>query len=218
MIALSESKGVFLSEAFWTRFIPARRMVEDVLAKGTIGQVTSMMVQFGIALEHRERLVKPELAGGALLDLGVYTINFARMFAGSEVKNISSAAVLSPEGVDWANNVTLTFENGCLAILHSNMRSNTHNSGIIYGKEGRIEVNNTNNFDSIKVFNKDGALIQDLAIPEQITGYEYEVLACMKAISEGKLECEEMPHSETLRMMEIMDEARAQWGMKYPGE
>lgn len=218
LIALSESKGVFLSEAFWTRFMPSRKMVDALLKENLIGQMTSMTVEFGYALEHRERLVKPELAGGALLDLGVYTINFALMFAGSEVKNVTSAAVLSSEGVDWANSVTLTFENGCLATLHSNMRSNTHNHGTIYGKEGRIEVENTNNFESIKVFDKDGVLLRDLEIPKQVTGYEYEVLACMKAISEGKLECEEMPHSETIRMMEIMDEARAQWGMKYPGE
>ena len=218
LIALSEEKGVFLCEAFWTRFMPARQMVQEVLNKGTIGEVTSMLAQFGIALEHRERMVKPELAGGALLDLGVYTINFARMFAGCEVAEVTAAAVLSPEGVDWTNSVTLTFENGCLALLNSTMRSNNHNQGIIYGKEGRIEVMNTNNFESIRVFNKEGALIQDIPIPEQITGYEYEVLACMKAISEGKLECEEMPHSETIRMMEIMDEARARWGMKYPGE
>lgn len=218
LIALSKEKGVFLCEAFWPRFMPSRRMVEEVLEQGTIGQVTSMLAQFGAALDYRERMVKPELAGGALLDLGVYTINFARMFAGCEVKDITAAAVLSPEGVDQVNSVTLTFENGCLALLNSNMCSNAHNRGIIYGREGRIEVVNTNNFESIKVFNKDGVLIQDLDIPEQITGYEYEVLASIKAISEGKLECEEMPYSETIRMMEIMDEARAQWGMKYPGE
>lgn len=218
LIALSKEKGVFLCEAFWTRFIPARKLVEDVLAQGTIGEVTAMLAQFGAALEYRERMVKPELAGGALLDLGVYTINFALMFAGSEVKSISSAAVLTPEGVDRVNSVTLTFENGCLALLNSNMSSNAHNRGIIYGREGRIEVNNTNNFDSIKVFDKDGVLVRDVEIPAQITGYEYEVLACMKAIAEGKPECEEMPHSETIRLMEIMDEARAQWGMRYPGE
>lgn len=218
LIALSKEKGVFLCEAFWTRFIPARKMVDELLQKDVIGEITSMLAQFGAALEYRDRMFKPELAGGALLDLGVYTINFARMFAGCEVTDITAAAVLSPEGVDRVNSVTLTFENGCLALLNSNMSANTHNRGVIYGKKGRIEVNTTNNFDSIKVYDNSGALIQDLEIPEQITGYEYEVLACMKAISEGKLECEEMPHSETIRMMEIMDEARAQWGMKYPGE
>jgi len=55
-------------------------------------------------------------------------------------------------------------------------------------------------------------------VPEQINGYEYEVMACMKAIQEGKIECEEMPHSETLRVMELMDSIRADWGMKYPCE
>ena len=85
LVELSESKGVFLSEAFWTRFMPSRKMVDALLKENLIGQMTSMTVEFGYALEHRERMVKPELAGGALLDLGVYTVNFALMFAGSEI-------------------------------------------------------------------------------------------------------------------------------------
>ena len=55
-------------------------------------------------------------------------------------------------------------------------------------------------------------------VPEQINGYEYEVIACMKALENGAVECREMPHSETLRVMELMDTIRKQWGMRYPGE
>ncbi len=218
LIEMSREKNVLLVEAFGTRFIPARRMVDEVLKKGTIGEVTSMISEFGSASEHLDRMVKPELAGGALLDLGVYTINMALMFAGGEVKDITSTAVMSAEGVDLDNSVTLTFDNGCLALLHSNIRSNTRNHCIIYGRNGRIEIRTINNFDEIKVYNKAGELIEDLEIPEQVSGYEYEVLACVEAMKQGKIECEEMSHNETLRLMEILDTARAQWGMKYPGE
>ncbi len=218
LIELSREKNVLLVEAFWTRFIPARYMVEEILKRGIIGEITSMISEFGNACEERDRMIKPELAGGALLDLGVYTINLALMFAGSEVKDITSTAVMSESGVDLDNSVTLTFENGFLAILHSSIRSCTRNHGIIYGRQGRIEIRTTNNFDEIKVYDNSGALLEDLQIPEQISGYEYEVLACMEALKQGKIECEEMPHSETIRLMEILDTARAQWGMKYPGE
>lgn len=218
LVELSESKGVFLCEAFWTRFQPMRKTLEDLLAREVIGEVTSVIAEFGLTLEHRERLVKPELAGGALLDLGVYPLNFALMSIKSPVKQVSSAAVLSPEGVDWANSMTLVFENGCIAMLHSNMRSMSHNGAIFYGKKGRIEVVNTNNIETIKVYGSDDTLWETIERPEQINGYEYEVLACMEALKQGKLECEEMLHSETLRMMELLDTMRAQWGMKFPCE
>ncbi|MBQ2990506.1 MAG: gfo/Idh/MocA family oxidoreductase, partial [Clostridia bacterium] len=58
----------------------------------------------------------------------------------------------------------------------------------------------------------------DIEIPPQISGYEYQVRACMKALEEGAIECPEMPHSETIRVMELMDALRAQWGVKYPFE
>ncbi len=218
LIRLSEEKGVFLTEAFWTRYMPARAMVEDLLNRDVIGEITSVTASFGLALENRERLVKPELAGGALLDLGVYPLNFALMFVRSEVTDITSSAVLSPEGVDWSNGVNLTFENGCQALLHSNMRSLVRNEGVIYGKKGYIEVINTNDPEVIIVHDMHGNVIERLERPEQITGYEYEILACMEALQQGKIECEQMPHSETLRMMELLDRMREQWGMKFPCE
>ena len=218
LIRLSEEKGVFLAEAFWTRYMPARDKVDELLAKGVIGEITSVVSGFGLTLEHRERMVKPELAGGALLDLGVYPLNFALMFVKSPVKDVVSSAVLSPEGVDWANSMTLTFENGCIALLHSNMRSMTYNGGIIYGKKGHIEVKGTNNIESIMLYGNDDVLIESYEVPEQISGYEYELLDCMEALEQGKLECEKMPHSETLRAMELLDTMREQWGMRFPCE
>ncbi len=218
LLQLSREREVFLTEAFWTRFMPARVMIEELLEKDVIGEVTSVSASFGVPLEHKERMVKPELAGGALLDLGVYPLNFALMFVKSPVKGVVSSAVLSPEGVDWANSVTLTFENDCLALLHSNMRSQTHNEGILYGRKGRIEVKGTNNIEAITVYDNAGAVLEQLEIPKQISGYEYEVEACMEAIRQGKTECEQMPHSETLRVMELLDTIREQWGMRFPCE
>ena len=218
LIRLSEEKKVFLAEAFWTRYMPVRAMIEDLLQKDIIGEVTSVVASFGLALEDRERLVKPQLAGGALLDLGVYPMNFALMYVPSKVKELTSTAVLSKEGVDLTNSVTLTFENDCLAQLHSNMSSLTRNEGILYGKKGYIEVINTNNPEAVTVYDGEGKVVQRLEIPKQFNGYEYEILACMEALEQGRIECEQMPHSETLRMMELLDKARQQWGLEYPCE
>lgn len=218
LIALAKEKNVLLVEAMWTRFMPARQMVDDLITEDIIGRIMSVTANLGYDIKHKERLIKPELAGGALLDLGVYPIQFALMTVKSPLKKISSDAVLSREGVDLMNSITLTFENGVMAVLHSSMMSSTDREGIIYGNNGRIHVHNINNCEGITVYDKSGKVIKELAVPTQINGYEYEVLACAEAIRNGDLECWQMSHEETMRGMEILDEIRRQWGMQYPCE
>ena len=218
LITLARNKGLLLAEAFWPRYMPSRKMIDDLIAQGTIGEVHSVMADFGAPLTHVERLRNPELAGGALLDLGVYPLNFALQIFKGQVKEIRSGAVMSPEGVDWMNGMTLTFEDGKMAVLHSNMRANMGNRGIVYGDKGHLEMGDLNNCSEIRVYDDDKRLAACYPVPEQINGYEYEVLACARAIRAGQVECEEMPHSETLRLMKILDAVREQWGMKFPCE
>ena len=218
LIRLSEEKGLLLTEAIWTRYMPSRRMIDELVDSGVIGEVTSLTANLGYVLDHVERMQNPELAGGALLDLGVYPINFAMMVFHSEIKNVASSAVMSPKGIDWMNSITLTFEDGKMAVLHSNMLAQTDREGVINGSKGYIEIQTINNCEEIRVFNLDREITARYQVPEQINGYEYEVIACQKAIEDGRVECEEMPHSETLKVMKLMDEIRGQWGMKYPCE
>lgn len=218
LIALAKEKKVLLVEAMWTRFMPARQIIDDLLAEGTIGKVMSITANLGYDIKNKERLIKPELAGGALLDVGVYPIQFALMTVHSPLVKISSDAVLSPEGVDYCNSVTLTFENGVMAVLHSSMLGLTDREGVIYGENGSLRVHNINNCEGISVYDKQGQFVKEVAVPPQINGYEYEVLACVEAIRNGELECREMSHKDTLQGMKILDTIRAQWGMKYPCE
>lgn len=218
LIRLSEEKGLFLTEAIWTRYMPSRKMIDDLVESGVIGEVTSLTANLGYVLDKIERMQNPELAGGALLDLGVYPINFALMAFHSEVKSVSSTAVLSPKGIDWMNSITLTFEDGKMAVLHSNMLAQTDREGVINGTKGYLEIQNINNCEEIRVFNLDREMTARYQVPKQINGYEYEVIASMKAIEAGKVECEEMPHSETLKVMRLMDDIRRQWGMRFPCE
>lgn len=218
LIRMAKDKGLLLAEAIWTRYMPSRKMIDEIVESGVIGKVTSLTANLGYVLPHVERMQKPELAGGALLDLGVYPINFALMAFHEDVQNITSTAVLSPAGIDWMNSITLTFADGKMAVLHSDMLAQTDRQGVINGDKGYIEVQNINNCEEIRVFDLARKMIARYERPQQINGYEYEVISCMKAIEEGKTECPEMPHSETLRVMKIMDEIREQWGMTYPCE
>ena len=217
VLAYAKEKGVFVTEAIWTRFIPMRFTLDEILASGIIGEPSTLTADLGYCLSHLDRMKKPELAGGALLDLGVYTINFALMAFGTDIKEIKSSCVKNEYGVDLNNSIIINFADGKVAMLHSNMSSCLDKRGIIYGDKGRIEFENINNCEGICVILNDGT-IKEYPTPPQITGYEYEVIASLKAISEGKLECEEMPHTETIRIMEIMDGLRNEWGIRYPFE
>lgn len=218
LMKLVREKQVLLTEAIWTRYMPSRKMIGDLLESGIIGKVSSMTANLGYPLMDVPRLVQPELAGGALLDLGVYSITMALMLFHEEITDVVSAAVFSPEGVDWMNSITLTFADGKMAVLNSNMTARTDCRAIVNGDEGYMEITEINNPEEIRVFDRDGKLRECFQVPEQINGYEYEVLACIRAIGEGKLECEEMPHSETLRVMRLMDQIRGQWGFRLPCE
>ncbi|MCM1299688.1 MAG: Gfo/Idh/MocA family oxidoreductase [Firmicutes bacterium] len=210
-------RGLFISEAMWTRFMPMRSVLDGIVGSGEIGEISALTANLGYELSHVERLQKPELAGGALLDLGVYTINFALMAFGNNISDIRSSCVKNGYGVDKTNSIIITFADGKTALLHSNAAAATDRLGIIYGTEGRIEFYNINNCEGIKVIPAEGA-VTEYKTPAQITGYEYEVEASLKAIGEGKTETPFMPHSETLRVMEIMDSLRKEWGVKYPFE
>ncbi len=218
LIRLSREKHLLLAEAIWTRYMPSRNMINEILASGVLGKVTSLTANLGYILPHVERMQNPELAGGALLDLGVYPINFALMAFQGEVKEVHAAAVMSPKGVDWVNSMTFIFEDGKMAVLHSDMLAQTDRQGVISGDKGYLEVQNINNCEEIRVFDLDRKMTACYHVPEQINGYEYEVLSCIKAIEEGKVECPEMPHSETLRVMKLLDGIRRQWGMVFPCE
>lgn len=218
LIALAKEKKLLLAEAMWTRYMPSRKMIEELITGGAIGEPFSLTANLGYSMAQKERLQDPELAGGALLDVGVYPINFALMVFRGEIKKIDTTAVLSPRGVDCLNSVTLTFDGGKMAVLHSSMLSVTDRSGVIYGNKGYIEVKNINNCEEIRVFDINHQMTACHKVPEQINGYEYEVISCIKAIKEGRSECEEMPHKETLRVMRLLDRIRNEWGMRYPCE
>lgn len=218
LLAFAKEKGVFITEAIWVRYMPSRKMLEEIIAGGEIGEITSVTANLGYDIQHVERMQRPELAGGALLDVGIYPLSFISMVLGDDVKNIVSTCTKTATGVDEQNVMILEYDGGKLATAHSGMLAATEQYGIIYGTKGYIIAENINNIDKIKIYTPDRKLVREVHAPGQITGYEYEVRASMQAIREGKLECPEMPHAETIVMMELMDKIRYSWGIKYPFE
>ncbi|MBE6822062.1 MAG: GNAT family N-acetyltransferase [Ruminococcaceae bacterium] len=218
LFRVAEEKKLFITEAVWTRFQPFVPKIREILESGVIGTPLTMTATFAQDLTHVQRLVSPELAGGVLLDLGIYNLTFASLFFGNDIKDITSTAIKSDRGVDAQDSITLTYRDGKMAILHCSFLSKEKNQGIIYGQKGRIEVEPFWHPQEIKVFLNDQTEPIVYRVPFDFTGYEYEVRAAVKAINRGASECPEMPHQETLRIMKIMDDLRADWGVRYPFE
>lgn len=166
----------------------------------------------------KERLIDPKLAGGALLDVGIYPLNFASMVLGDDVEETLSFCVKFDSGVDAQNSIILKYKNGSMASIQSSALTGTEQYGMIYGTKGYLIAENINDITAVKVYTPDREFVREITMPEQITGFEYEVRASMKAIREGKLECTEMPHEESIRIMEQMDGLRKDWGIEYPFE
>ena len=213
----AREKNLFAGEAMWSRFQPIQRTLEEIIASGTIGEVTCVTANTGGAMTNVPRLALPELAGGALLDVGIYPLNFASMIIKEPIKKITSTAVLTEKGVDGQNAFVITYGSGKMAILGSSMLSEMDSLGVVYGTKGRIEADFVINIRSLKVITNDGSE-KTITRPSQDTGFEFELTAAVDAIKNGRSEFPEMPHSETVRMLEIMDGLRKEWGVRYPFE
>ncbi len=218
VLAKAKSKNVFAAEAIWPRYMPMADTLREFYNSGRIGRITSLTANLAYPVYHRQRLHDPVLAGGALLDVGIYPLTFAAIMLGSDPIHIASDVQLSEEGVDMQSTVVLTYADNVKATLYSSIINASDRLGAIYGTEGYALVGNVNNYEYLDIYDLEHKLVEHISCPKQLTGYEYEIDACIKAMEDGKLECSEMPHSETVAMMELMDRIRKQWGLKYPCE
>lgn len=218
LIDMARERGVLIAEAIWVRYMPMLTTIQQVIGSGVIGEPKMLTANLGYVIDHVQRLKDPALAGGALLDVGIYPLNFAVMLFGHNIEKIDASCTYTDTGVDEQESITLHYRDGKVAVLSSSMLALSDRKGIIYGTKGYAIVENINNFESITVFDASYKQVACYKRPKQISGYEYEVEACMKAIKAGEIECREMPHSETIRMMKMMDDIRAGWGIVYPFE
>ena len=216
IIDLAHERKVFLAEAIWTRYQPVVKMVRELIADGRIGTPRLLTATLGYSMGEKPRIMRADLCGGALLDLGVYALNFVRMFFPADIVSIDSQCVKSTTGMDLTNAITLVLADGMLCNLQSSAACVGDNIGVIAGTEGNLIIDNINNPQTITVNGPDRTYIETIRVPKQITGYEYQFVACRQALIDGLLEPLEMPHKETLYIMELMDGLRQKWGVRYP--
>ena len=215
IIDLAHERKVFLAEAIWTRYQPVVKMMRELIAS-RIGEPRMLTATLGYSMGDKPRIMRPDLCGGALLDLGVYALNFVRMFFPADIVSIESQCVKSKTGMDLTNAISLVLADGMLCNLQSSAQCVGDNIGVVAGTEGNLIIDNINNPQQITVNGPDRTYIETVHIPQQITGYKYQFMACRQALIDGLLEPLEMPHEETLYIMQLMDMLRKKWGVHYP--
>lgn len=216
LLKTAKEKGVFITEAIWTRYMPLSHKVREIMESGIIGEPRILTATLCYMMEFKERIVRPELCGGALLDLGVYSLNFARMYFGTDIVKTVSNVHIGPTGMDMHESISLSFADGKMANLQAGALCLNDRQGIISGTEGYIRVDNINCPELIEVY-RNYELVERYERPtDMVNGYEYQVYECRRCIEEGLLESPMMPHEETLSIMKQMDALRQEWGVVYP--
>ena len=215
-VEAAREQKVFLAEAIWTRYQPIVNTIRDIIQSGRLGELRLLTASLGYSMGNKPRIMRADLCGGALLDLGVYGINFVRMFCDAKIEHIESQCMKSDTGMDLTNTISWRMAGSIMANIQSSACCVNDNQGTICGTEGYLIVDNINNPQTVKVYARDRVFIEEIKVPQQITGYEYQFLACKEAIANSWTESPYMPLDETLYIMQLMDDLRHTWGVRYP--
>ena len=207
-----------MAEAIWPRYMPSRKVISDVLHSGIIGTPNTLTGNLSYDIDEVPRIREPELAGGALLDIGVYGINFALMHFGTDIERVESAVQLLPTGVDAMETITIFYRDGRMAVLTHSIFCRSDRKGMIHGDKGYMVVENINNPQSLSVYDVNDQLLAHYDFSDQISGYEFQFAEAAACIAAGKKEADSMPMADTVAVMGFMDHLRKQWGMVYPKE
>ncbi len=211
-------KGVFVAEAIWPRYMPSRKVIQSVMESGIIGTPNTLTGNLSYIIGGVPRIQEPALAGGALLDIGVYGLNFALTHFGRDIARVESAVQLTEKGVDAMETITLFYRDGRMAVLTHSIWCRSDRKGMIHGDKGYMVIENINNPQSLTVYDTEDRELAHYDFSGQISGYEYEFAECAAMLAAGKCESDSMPMEETVYMMELMDSLRKNWGVVYPQE
>ena len=212
----ARERGVFLMEAMWTRFLPVIRQVKEWLDEGKIGDPRLLTADFGFrsGWNPQGRLLSPELAGGAILDVGVYIVAFASMVFGGPPEGIAASAHLGETGVDEQTAMLLSYGGGAMALLSCAVRTSTPQEARIMGTEGEIHIPAFWHAPSATLRVKG----QDPVETEGSVGYHHEAAEVADCLQAGMIESPSMPLDESVHIAQTLERVREIVGLSYPME
>lgn len=222
MVAVANEENVFLMEAFWTLYLPAMQKVAQWIKEGEIGNLR--LIKGGLCFKTKEdetgRLLNPDLAGGALLDVGIYPVGvtnyFAKLVGAGELVYKDNIAQMTDSGVDGEDCITLQYANGLNAQLTCAVTLNGPTDIIFYGDKGRIEVPGFFNTKKATLYTEEDTI--EFINETDARGYCYEVEAVNDLLSKGLKTSELITLEHSLEVIEILDSCRQMINLKYPFE
>ena len=215
LAALSRENKTFLMEAMWTRCMPAFQQARAWVKDGCIGEVKLITSHFNFKGEYdpNSRLYNPALAGGSLFDVGIYPIDLATGIMAEAPVEVNGTAIISESGVDAASAIALRFAGGAVASLSCGFLVETPRNSVIYGTEGRIELDNCTGPVRAELFDSRGRRIKRFFKPVA-DGFIYQIEHAAECVRAGKLESDLIPLVDTIATAGIFDQLRGQWGIK----
>ena len=229
MLALAEEKGLFISEALWPAFLPSRKLIDEAIASGAIGDVTGGEMVSLSNVMFMDRVKRLETGGGALLDMGPYMLGRVTDHFGLDIASVKGSFEHLESGVDSRDDYTITYKNGvtvhCVSTIDT-PHEQRQEYGLIQGTKGAIRFDSISNPQDIRVLDLAGNMVSCIQVPPMLhgtvvpftAGYEYEFMAFERALREGKRECADAPHEQSLTIAKVMTELRRQAGVIYPFE
>ncbi|MCY4070457.1 MAG: Gfo/Idh/MocA family oxidoreductase [Chloroflexi bacterium] len=219
MIDCAREKNLFLMDAFWTRFFPAMAKLRELLADKIIGDVMLVQADFGGRgpVLPEKRHFNPDLAGGALLDVGSYCLQFASMIYGKQPLDIVSQVAIGETGVDELSVVVCKYSDYEMATLTSAIRLGTPQEARIMGSKGYIAIPDFWHPSEFTVV-LSGQAPETFRFDYEGEGFHFEAIEVGNCIRAGLTESAIYPLDETLAIMETLDRIRADWGLRYPFE
>jgi len=223
VIDTAKQENRFYMEAVWTRFLPIYSKIRNWINNDRIGDVQMVQASFGFAVpfDANSRIYNADLAGGCLLDMGIYPITFAQLILGGSPDKIAALSHIGDTGVDEHTGIVLHFSDGKIATLNSSLKATTSCDAWIFGSKGRIHVPQFWFADKAILYTGNQlphTVTETASCPHAINGYEYEIYETHRCLEQGLTQSPTLPWRTSLNIMNIMDEVRQQVGLTYPSE
>lgn len=215
---LSEKNDVFFQEALWSRFMPCFSQVKTWLNNNEIGELQYITSQIGFSFAHLKdhRLTDPALAGGAILDLGVYSVSLSQYLLEEYPDTIQAMGQINADGVDQNTLVNMSYPSGIFSQFTTTIGGQCGNIMSLHGTNGQILLDAEFWVGRKARLIRSGGEVIEKAFPHPVNGFEYQIEASMRSMKSGDLYCQCMSHSDSVNVMLTLDEIRRQIGLTYP--
>lgn len=218
LVELANQHQVVFQEALWSRYMPCFDEVKRWMENDKIGEIQYITSQIGFAFSHLHdhRLTRPDLAGGAILDLGVYSVSISQYLVGEYPESVDAMGIINEDKVDQNTSVNMLFPSGVISQFTCTIGAQCSNIMTIHGKTGFILLPHCFwNGEQAQLF-QDGKLVQSIDFPHQINGFEYQIQSTMDSIKAGRRFDPRMSHQDSINVMQTLDSIRTQIGLTLP--